>query len=190
MRTWFTSDQHYGHHNIIEFCNRPWGDLEGMHNGLITRFNGLVHRDDIVYHLGDFSLQPKNVEPYLRQLHGRHFLVPGNHDACHPMHEGKRKRYVPPEQYIKWGFEDVAPNGMFLDVPPLGLVRLAHLPPTGGSRTEGDRYSGWRPQDNGWQFCGHVHDSWKRLGKAINVGVDVWNWEPVSLETLVAYVLS
>jgi calcineurin-like phosphoesterase family protein len=35
------------------------------------------------------------------------------------------------------------------------------------------------------QFCGHVHERWTVKGKAINVGVDRWNYTPVGLDNLV-----
>jgi calcineurin-like phosphoesterase family protein len=44
------------------------------------------------------------------------------------------------------------------------------------------------PQNTELILCGHVHDKWKsKLWKdlpMINVGVDVWDYKPVSLKTI------
>jgi len=54
---------------------------------------------------------------------------------------------------------------------------------------EGDKYAMWRPQDDGhWLLCGHVHDKWKTMHKMINVGVDAWNFQPVSEVEIVRIV--
>ncbi|MBI4064548.1 MAG: metallophosphoesterase [Elusimicrobia bacterium] len=34
-------------------------------------------------------------------------------------------------------------------------------------------------------LCGHIHERWRRLGWAINVGVDVWDFTPRTIEELV-----
>ncbi len=55
---WFTADHHFGHANIIRYCNRPFASAEEMDATLVHLWNETVGRDDIVYHLGDFTLQP------------------------------------------------------------------------------------------------------------------------------------
>lgn len=40
------------------------------------------------------------------------------------------------------------------------------------------------PPDDTWMLCGHVHEAWKVHGHVINVGVDVWDHRPVSVEQL------
>jgi calcineurin-like phosphoesterase family protein len=43
------------------------------------------------------------------------------------------------------------------------------------------RYSQFRPIDKGqWLLHGHVHEKWLHRKRMINVGVDVWNFTPVS----------
>ena len=75
---WFTADQHFGHHRIIDYCNRPFKNVHEMDLKIIEKFNSVVGVKDTTYHLGDFSL--KHSEHYLKQLNGNHCLIKGNHD--------------------------------------------------------------------------------------------------------------
>ena len=77
----FTADQHFGHENIIRFCNRPFGSAEEMDRELIRRHNEVVSPGDTVVHAGDFAF--RNARPpqsYLEELNGEHVLVRGSHD--------------------------------------------------------------------------------------------------------------
>ena len=80
---WFTSDTHFGHENVLRFCERPWKTVEAMNKALIDRINACVAPDDILYHLGDFSFRI-TVEEALalrKQIRCRNIhWVPGNHD--------------------------------------------------------------------------------------------------------------
>lgn len=80
-RIWFTSDTHFDHANIIRFCERPYKDTEEMNEDLIKRWNERVGKDDIVFHLGDFSWS-KNWIKILERLNGKIYLVLGNHDPA------------------------------------------------------------------------------------------------------------
>ena len=92
---WFISDTHFYHANIIRYCNRPWNNgkddagnivvtednVEQMNNEMVRRWNSIVSKDDIVWHLGDFSFGGKeNLEKIFPQLNGKINLVMGNHD--------------------------------------------------------------------------------------------------------------
>lgn len=68
---WFTSDTHFGHANVLEFCERPWGTVEEMDDALVDAINGRVAPDDVLYHLGDFSF--KMTVEAARELRGRLF---------------------------------------------------------------------------------------------------------------------
>ena len=42
-----------------------------------------------------------------------------------------------------------------------------------------------RPKDDGgWLLHGHIHEKWRQNGRQINVGVDAWNFAPVSDDTI------
>jgi calcineurin-like phosphoesterase family protein len=179
MTVWFTSDEHYDHKNIIAYSGRPFADVLEMQRELVARHNALVGDDDDVWHLGDFALNEKTIPGILSQLRGRHHLIVGNHDRCHPCHkksEGAKRRY------LLFGFASVQRE------VHMGPWILNHLPYTGDSANE-PRYPEWRPKDEGKVLLhGHVHELWKTKDRMINVGVDQWNYAPVSLATLEALV--
>lgn len=51
-KVYFTSDTHFYHSNIIDFCKRPFKNVEDMNETLIENWNRVVGQDDIVFHLG------------------------------------------------------------------------------------------------------------------------------------------
>ena len=87
-----TADTHFGHENILNYCNRPFKSLEHMDSELIRRWNARVKPSDVVLHLGDFSFRNtpggKQGEgsttnkswDYLKQLNGNVVILQGNHD--------------------------------------------------------------------------------------------------------------
>ena len=86
MTVFFTADEHYGHYtskdkNIIKYCNRPFSSIEKMDETLINNHNEVVRDQDIVYHLGDFTLGNLDMaESYYQKLNGCHFFLQGSHD--------------------------------------------------------------------------------------------------------------
>src|ERR1700690_2381531 len=80
MTRWFTSDLHFGHNNIIRYCQRPFRDVHEMHNAMIQTWNETVKEGDEVYVVGDFSLSARYCKEFLPRLNGTKILVVGNHD--------------------------------------------------------------------------------------------------------------
>lgn len=79
--TWVVSDTHFYHDNIIKYCNRPYANAIEMNEDMIAKWNAVVGKDDIVWHLGDFSFGSKDhVKEIVARLNGRINLVMGNHD--------------------------------------------------------------------------------------------------------------
>ena len=68
--TYFTSDCHYGHENIIKHCNRPFTDVEHMNTVLIDNHNRVVRPNDNVINLGDFAFRGNSADTYLKKLNG------------------------------------------------------------------------------------------------------------------------
>ena len=79
--TFFTSDTHFNHANIIKFCNRPFKDVEQMNEVMIANWNSVIGKDDTVFHLGDFCLGgAAEWTKILDRLNGKIYLIMGNHD--------------------------------------------------------------------------------------------------------------
>ena len=78
-RLFFTSDLHFYHKNIIDFCSRPFTNVEHMNAMLITYWNAVVEPGDDVIIAGDFifSRDLDKLENILVQLNGNKFLVLG-----------------------------------------------------------------------------------------------------------------
>lgn len=77
----FTSDTHFGHSKIIDYCKRPFSSIEEHDKTLIQNWNNVVRQDDIVFHLGDFAYgNSQFVSNTIKQLNGNIILIKGNHD--------------------------------------------------------------------------------------------------------------
>ena len=81
MKIYIISDTHFNHKNIIDYCNRPFKDINEMNNSIIDYWNKTVKEDDIVYHLGDFFLGSKfDLKDIVDRLNGTIYLIRDNHD--------------------------------------------------------------------------------------------------------------
>ncbi len=81
MKVFVISDTHFGHKNIIDYCNRPFKSTEEMDEALIKNWNETVSNDDVVIHLGDFGLGKKEyIASIAKRLNGKKILIMGNHD--------------------------------------------------------------------------------------------------------------
>lgn len=187
-KIWFSSDHHFGHANIIKYCNRPFGSVAHMDEALIHLWNEVVGPDDKVYYLGDFSLaRIEYIEPIVQRLNGKKILVHGNHDRTFPT----SKKPTPISRYIDIGFEEVCLEKL-ITLPLHGVaqqVKLSHLPyaPLDPTEEVDRRYLHMRPKDEGHLLLhGHIHQHWKKsqCGRMINVGVDVWDYKPISISEI------
>ncbi len=76
-KIWLTTDTHFGHDDIIGFCNRPKNFEELLFDGLMK-----IPGDDILIHLGDVGLGGDGSihAKYIWPLMCKKILVRGNHD--------------------------------------------------------------------------------------------------------------
>lgn len=172
----FTSDTHFGHKNVIPYCERPWATVGDMTIGLVERWNSVVRPGDQVYVLGDFSFygSTKTAE-ILTSLAGEKILVRGNHDDVKSE-----------EKAMRLGFSEYKPNHGWITIGDRNAW-LSHYPFLGeGDSTEVERYAARRiVYDGNWLLHGHVHREWRTKNRMINVGVDVWGYRPVSEAAIV-----
>lgn len=168
----FTSDPHFHHKNVIEFCARPFKDVVHMNEELIRRWNVVVGPEDTIYILDDmFFCGTTEAKKILSRLMGKKILIAGNHDW------GKLKKHRAQEFGFEW-IEDQHCIRLANED-----VYLSHFPyRDAGDHTKGEeRYADRRIVDDGsWLLHGHVHTAWKVKDRMINVGADQWSYAPVS----------
>lgn len=81
MKIYVTSDTHFNHKNIIDYCDRPFKDVYDMNETIISNWNNIVEPNDIIYHLGDFGFGSKEeLQEIFDRLNGQKYLIMGNHD--------------------------------------------------------------------------------------------------------------
>lgn len=183
MTRWFTSDWHFGHRNVINYCNRPYADVDTMTKAMIKIWNDTVKPDDIVYFIGDFSLNPKWSKVITPQLNGRKIMIPGNHDACFratPKVDTPQciadthKRYGRMiKAYMNDGWEAIEQT-MLLQLHNGITILMSHLPYASEDGQKYDRrYQEFKPKDEGlYLLHGHLHSKYRKFGRMIDVGID------------------
>jgi len=81
MKSWITSDLHFGHKEIISRCKRYYRDTCEMDEGIINNWNSLIGPNDLTYVLGDVSFGTlRETVSILKQLNGKKILIEGNND--------------------------------------------------------------------------------------------------------------
>ncbi len=155
---WFTADHHFGQEEAMCYFIRPFQTVREMDEELIRRHNKIVAPRDTVYFLGDLTLFGQWQQSYVTQTVK---ALHGNKVLILGNHDNFN-----PFDYVKMGFESVHTElkirGFVLVHDPMMLSGEGHV------------------------LCGHVHRLFKWKGNAINVGVDVWDYEPVSYDTILA----
>lgn len=164
-KTWFVSDTHFGHTNIITYENRPFADTHEMNETIIKNWNSVVAKDDIVWFLGDLALGNKdNVKALVSRLRGNKRMIRGNHDSWSD------------EFYRSIGFQFVSKYPIVLK----DFFVLSHAPMEYMGRTSPFFF-----------IYGHVHGSPAYQSKTENsccVSVERWNYTPIQIEEFDNYV--
>lgn len=163
MNNWMTADPHFGHANIIKYCNRPFKDVHHMNATLIRKWNERVKPEDHTFVLGDFCFknssdrgegQRTKAQEWAAQLNGSKTFVKGNHDGNNSL------KTLIKSCEINYAGKD---------------YWLVHRPEDANLKYE-------------INFVGHVHERWKfrRYDRTIliNVGVDVWDFYPHTIEEI------
>jgi calcineurin-like phosphoesterase family protein len=196
MTRFFTSDTHFGHANIIRYCERPFSDYETMDAAIIKNWNAVVGDTDVVYHLGDLALGPSERWDWiLKSLNGYKIFVVGNHDRIFAG-EKERQRLKWDEKYHEW-FDEVYDNYEGLVLSNGLTVNLSHFPYEADHMDEA-RYMEYRLEDKGVPLIhGHTHATFAENGEKarysrskartpqVHVGMDSWHYKPVSEDDVI-----
>lgn len=150
--TWFISDPHVGHKNIIKYCNRPFASTDEMDKTLIKNWNAVVEPEDTVHILGDlaFCTSPGHAYSILSKLNGIKHVIEGNHDAIalqlHATYDGL---------FASWNrIDEIEVEGQ--------RIVLCHY-----------AMREWHHALRGtWHLFGHTHATLRPFGKSVDVGVD------------------
>jgi len=160
---WFTSDTHFGHANIIKYCGRPFDCKKEHDETLINNWNSVVKKGDTVYHLGDFGFgSPDWLLKIANRLSGQIHFIKGNHDK--------------PTTLDLLSIRFATIKEVSVINPKINdrkkTIILSHY----AHRT-------WFKSNHGsWHLFGHSHNNMPPHGLSFDVGVDCWNFFPISLE--------
>lgn len=174
MKTYITSDIHWGHTNILKFCAqsraRFKNDVSYMNEAIVKEWNESVNVEDLVYILGDVAfLRPELAAQYINRCNGRKILIQGNHD---------RKNLG--SQVFRDCFEEIH---HYLDINHNGTkVVMCHYP----------FHFEWDQAHRGSvHLHGHVHGAITGLEdyRARDVGMDATGKTVVLLDDIVADAL-
>jgi calcineurin-like phosphoesterase family protein len=172
-KIFFSSDGHWNHANILQFCNRPFKDVNEMNYKLIENWNKKVPVDGLVFYLGDFAWGGYEVWKNIRnQLNGDIILIKGNHDQHNMSPTAESELF----KCVTWQ--------MFIEIEGRRVL-LNHYPFLCYAGTYRD------PKGLVYALNGHVHSGPGTKGLDIDrlkmlfptqydVGVDNNNYEPIS----------
>ena len=171
MTLWFTADHHFGHKNIIKYCNRPFSSIEEMDEVMIERWNSMVGKKDVVCYAGDFTLGNGDIaEKYFKKLNGNIIVVPGNHDWKWTAFDYKKPAYFRNLVRVdeRTAIYNTKEDGSGIN------ITVCHY----AMRVWPFKYSG------GIHLYGHSHGQTPviQIPNSMDVGVDTNNFYPYSLD--------
>lgn len=163
--TYLISDLHLGHANVIDYCDRPFPDVETMNRALVDSWNAVVDPDDEVVFAGDLTISGSAAD-FLRwtdTLNGEIVFLVGNHDRT-----------------VMRTLDDVH---------VMDHYRFEH----GGYRFYCTHFPENLPTNfDGWGIYGHHHNNHPAEfpfldpeRRRVNVSVELIGYEPLAVETLV-----
>lgn len=171
-RIWFVGDTHFSHGNVIKYCNRPFTDPREMNEHLVSNWNLVIGPNDTVYHVGDVAFEKDPIMLYsiISRLNGTIHLIKGNHDYQ------IRGRVA----------------GLFEHIEHSGLREIAVADPDGFGGYQQIVLCHYamrvwnRSHYGAWHLFGHSHGTLPddETSLSLDVGVDCWNYFPVSYEQI------
>ena len=186
-RIFFTSDLHFGHLNVINYCNRPFKSVQEMDETLIKNWNKVVSPVDKVYVLGDFFMYHKKdtLRNILAQLNGTKILIKGNHDMSDREMESIGFSAVFRNAVMVIAGEQVNLSHYPYKKPKHKELYWTYLHKLFPKRFYKPRVFSDQLRDDGkFLLHGHTHSKNKVFKKQIHVGVDAWDFKPIPLGTI------
>ena len=164
-----TSDNHFGHANIIGYTRRPFANVQDMDNQMIARWNTVVNSSDVVIHLGDFTLSGhQDATAYLAQLNGNIiFVAPDYH------HD---KRWIGTLPCKTMNGRAIYYNSFCLLSGELARIDSGHVTLCHYPLEEWDRSF-----HGALHFHGHTHGALRIIQNRLDVGVDCHKFTPILL---------
>ena len=162
MAVYFTSDTHFGDPRVLRIDKRPFASIPDHDEALIALWNETVGPEDEVWHLGDFALHVRDerIDELLAALHGRKHLITGNNDG--------------PTTLAARGWKSVQAYAE-IKIGTTALVMCHYA------------FRTWKNMGRGWiDLHGHSHGKLKPQTRQYDVGVDAWDYRPVTIETILA----
>jgi len=160
-----TSDHHFGHKNILKYCNRAFETIVQMNEFYINQWNKITDAKSIIFHHGDFTLCA-DAEKYFNRLNGQIYVI-----GLHWHHD---KRWLKHECRSATGqvVKILAPIAI-LQLPiktEKGYARVITMSHYPLQEWEASFYAQWHT-------FGHTHcaPGTKFKPGSINVGVDYWD---------------
>ena len=102
----FTSDTHFSHNQSFIYESRGFTSIDEMNEAIVERWNSIVNKEDIVYHLGDVLMGNYDVS-ILKRLNGHINLIQGNHDSTRKISDiyasGKVTNVIQTSELLKFG---------------------------------------------------------------------------------------
>jgi calcineurin-like phosphoesterase family protein len=164
-KVYITADHHFGHFKIIEYTKRPFINIIEMDEFLIKSWNEIIPKDGIVFHLGDISFKPNELQNIIKRLNGKIYFIHGNHDL--------KIKDLKDVLYLQGKFE-ILDDLVQLKIGGYEFI-LCHYP-----------LMSWPGLGRGvLHFHGHTHGTLKYHILAKDVGVDTNNYRPYNLLNLI-----
>lgn len=167
-RIFFTSDTHFSQQRRMKLSRRPFKTTKDMDNTIISNWNKLVMPGDSVVHLGDFG----NPEILPLLSFGKLYFVPGNYETDNPSDKGPSATL---DDMRADGRVTILKNGQSVRLKDGAVARLAHKP----SFMKNDPKAFW--------LFGHIHRCQAMRRNGMNVGVDVNNFTPFTMEDVMFF---
>lgn len=177
QKVYFTSDLHFQHDNVIRFCKRPFTDSKDMEIKLIENWNSIVSDEDIVFDLGDvcWFKSRHDCKKILNKLNGIHYVILGNHDKKETFELCNPDKVIVCETCTQVWIYDENNHGQELMLSHLPLLTWPHIEHN-VPNLFGHIHSGPNADPNGLDQNLKLHPN------QMDVGVDAWNYKPISLD--------